>query len=213
MVDSNNIKRKRRSVVWKSFQELDENKAQCQMCLKIVGINGHTNNMLTHLKKDHPKVLAKDKLIKNQSNEEITTSLAMLIFEKSLPISLLEANSFKRFVAALSEDYQIPSRKYFTEIILPEFYTKSQSKLKNILQSANFVSITVDSWTSNALDSYLSVTVHFIDHNTKLQNFLLGILSFPKKHSAFNIQNKLIEVVKLWDVDNKVVSAVHDNGA
>ncbi|XP_046897928.1 zinc finger BED domain-containing protein isoform X1 [Hypomesus transpacificus] len=46
---------RKRSVVWTFFRVLNEKKVHCLLCMEIVVYNGHTTNMLRHMRTKHPK--------------------------------------------------------------------------------------------------------------------------------------------------------------
>ena len=53
------------------------------------------------------------------------------------------------------------------------------------------VALTTDIWTSTA---YMTVTLHYIDPNSVMQAFVLETFSFPERHTAVNIAEKLKEL-------------------
>jgi len=50
------------------------------------------------------------------------------------------------------------------------------------------VYLTIDLWTNRNMASFLSITVHFIDVEWKLRNFVLTADSFLKKPIVGNIE-------------------------
>ena len=47
--------------------------------------------------------------------------------------------------------------------------------------------LTTDIWTGLAMESYLTVTAHYIDKSWELQAFVLETLPFLERHTGVNI--------------------------
>ena len=63
-------------------------------------------------------------------------------------------------MAELEPRYVLPSRRYFSEVLIPEIYAKVKQR---VTESTNHVSLNTDIWTStNCQHSFLSLTAHFI---------------------------------------------------
>lgn len=63
--------------------------------------------------------------------KEIHKAVAEMIAVDNQPISMLENNGFQRLMNTLKPKYQIPSRKYMSEVVIPEVYTK----VKNVIRA------------------------------------------------------------------------------
>ena len=75
-----------------------------------------------------------------------------------MPIFTVEKTGFRNLVNKLNPRYQLPSRKHFTEIEIPNLYESTKTKLHAELQSYDFFACTTDIWTSRTMMSYMSVT-------------------------------------------------------
>jgi hypothetical protein len=70
----------------------------------------------------------------------------------------------------------MPGRKYFTETVIPQMYTKLKTKVINILETFTAVSLTSDIWTySYNNESFISFTSHWISEDFKQQHCTLNI--------------------------------------
>ena len=79
------------------------------------------------------------------------------------PISIVEDIGFICFVNALEPRYAIPSRKYFTEQVIPNIYAGMKVELMKKVHSPGVMaySFTTDVWsTTSAGESLLSLTAH-----------------------------------------------------
>ena len=79
------------------------------------------------------------------------------------PISIVKDQGFVSLLNQQQPHYKIPSRKYFSAMLIPELlYAKCKETVEKILQSQAFVALTCDTWSSHGHDSVISFTAHFI---------------------------------------------------
>ncbi|GBC00150.1 hypothetical protein RclHR1_37640001 [Rhizophagus clarus] len=69
-----------------------------------------------------------------------------------------------------------------------------------------------DIWTSTFNnDAYLGLTIHFIDNDWNLRNFLLDIMSFTTCHTGGNIADAIISTSKEFHIFEKTLALTSDN--
>ena len=73
--------------------------------------------------------------------------------------------------------------------------------------------MTTDGWTSRANESYLSLTVHYIDKEWILQNHLLGTRHCPHPHTGENLAIELADMLKAWNLSVAQLSAATTDNA
>lgn len=95
---------------------------------------------------------------------------------------------------------------------IDQSYNIEKQKLIQTLSTIRYVSLTANIW-SNRHKSYLGVTLHYIDHSFKRVSKLLSYARFKGVHSGLNIASELQAVVHEFELDNKVVAIVTDNGS
>ena len=62
----------------------------------------------------------------------------------------------------------MPSRKYFTDNVLPKITENTDTKLAQLLKGVEFLSLTTDIWsTSLSNESLISMTAHWIGDEFK----------------------------------------------
>ena len=67
-------------------------------------------------------------------------------------------------------------------------------------------------WTSTInREAFLGLTIHYVDSNWKLQNFLLNIIPFTVSHSGANIARKIMRSLEEFNISNKIVALMTDN--
>ena len=66
------------------------------------------------------------------------------------------------------------------------------------------VSLTFDSWTSAIMTTYIAVMVHYIDEQWQLVTELLSFAELPGSHSGENMGTHLFNILKDFDIIDKV---------
>lgn len=153
----------------------------------------------------------------SKKKKELDQKLAMMIAKDFQPLSLVEDDGFREFTKALNPRYEIISRKTLTNSILPKCYEIAKNNLKNLLQKAKAVSLTIDGWTSNANESYLGITCHFFEEISNLTLVLhstaLDVVLIEKDESAHNLSQLIRYCLIDWEIFDKVNHIVTDNAA
>ena len=99
---------------------------------------------------DHPK------------SREINKLIAELIAVDNQPFSIVDDVGFMLLLNRLEPRYKLPSRRYFSETLIPNVFDKLKLLVAELVQAQQYVSCTTDIWSSPAHDSLLSLTAHFI---------------------------------------------------
>ena len=60
--------------------------------------------------------------------------------------------------------------------------------------------MTTDIWTSCHNEAYTGITIHFVNANYQLKNYLLETLEFPETHTGTNIAEELQEKTQELEV-------------
>ena len=91
------------------------------------------------------------------------------------PISIVDHKGFKSLVTTLEPKYQMPSRKYFSETVIPSIARRIRVTIASQLQkSAEYVSFTTDAWSSDVKsDALLGFTAHWVDNDFHRQSAVL----------------------------------------
>lgn len=145
--------------------------------------------MATHMKRHHPcidlsvrqKPIPHSQLrlqdavrVKMSFNSpqalNISRAIGKFIATDLRPLSIVGGACFKPLLSALEPRYQLPSRTFFSDNIIPELYKQTYTEVMGDLKSSEMVSLTTDGWTSRATESCITITAHFIDSSWHLRN-------------------------------------------
>ena len=86
-----------------------------------------------------------------------------MIATDNQPFSVVHDTGFNRLIKTLEPRYVLPSRKYFSESIVPDIKEKINAKLAEMLIGVPYVSLTTDIWSSSsAQESLISLTAHWV---------------------------------------------------
>ena len=140
----------------------------------------------------------------------MTLLLSKIIVKDMLPISFVEGEGFREFMAFVEPEYTVPSRKTVTSR-LEKLYDDGASDLRTQLASANKVSLT-DLWTALTTESYLTITAHYI-HNWEVHSAVLQTKTMSERHTAENLSIVLTNATDQWGLAGKVSACVHDNAS
>ncbi|KAK0131243.1 Zinc finger BED domain-containing protein 1 [Merluccius polli] len=228
-----------RAEVWKYFGfhkgasgDIDRNLVVCRLCMAKVKYSGNTTNLRAHLARHHTEIqlaLPEQQAKRDPSQltlaqvqtqklpatstraTKITQSVVYFICKDMRPYSVVENEGFRSMVQTLEPRYVIPSRQYITDIAVPNLYKEVKT---NVLECLGWLDMRrLDAWTSRATESYVTITVHHITDEWKLESCVLQTRAMYDSHTGENIAALLKEAVAEWQLDTKDPVLVTDNAA
>ncbi len=93
-----------------------------------------------------------------------------------LPIYTVEKPGFQRMLKSFDSQYQLPSRKYFSETAIPKLYNQEKERVVAELSLVKSFAATTDMWSSETGQPFLSYTIQFIDNEWILRTYCLQAL-------------------------------------
>ena len=222
-----------RSPVWDYFEIFGEKKVRCKLCVPpaatTLAYHGGTTSMQSHLSSHHPDKygesskgsgsqckldsFVRPKKCPAERAEEITRRIAEMVARDLRPISIVEGVGFKHLFSYVEPGYRVPSHTHIATVCR-RLYNVQKERLKEEIAGCSHVALTTDIWTSSAVDSYLTVTVHFIDKLWQLCTRVLLTTEMAERHTGRNIADRLTGMADEWGIPHRSISAiVHDNAA
>uniref|UniRef100_A0A1X7VMZ3 HAT C-terminal dimerisation domain-containing protein n=1 Tax=Amphimedon queenslandica TaxID=400682 RepID=A0A1X7VMZ3_AMPQE len=116
----------------------------------------------------------------------VTEELVCLIAEDLLPMSLVTSKRFKSFVHSLDPQYQLPSRKHLSTVLLTKKYCEIRAKVLHLLQNASSINLTMDLWTNRQMRLFVGITGHYISNNWQMESVMLCCDCMTTRHTAEN---------------------------
>ncbi|XP_038591229.1 E3 SUMO-protein ligase ZBED1-like [Micropterus salmoides] len=130
-----------------------------------------------------------------------------------VPIYTVEKTGFINLIKTLDPRYELPSRKYFSEVALPKLYNITREKVSRELGELSFYSATTDMWSSRTMQPYMSLTVHFINNGWDLRSISLQTSYFPDDHTGELVAKGLRDALDCWNLsENRLCCMTTDSG-
>ncbi|KAJ8909930.1 hypothetical protein NQ315_005649 [Exocentrus adspersus] len=143
----------------------------------------------------------------------IDRQLVTMIVKEYHPFRLVEDMEFKKLINILCPSYNLPSRKTISESLIPSLYDQTYEEIKLKIKEGLAVCLTTDAWTSINNDSFVAITVHYINNNWTLSSNLLGCVKYKESHTSDNLSKLLKDSAHEWGIENKITAITTDNAS
>ena len=105
--------------------------------------------------------------------------------------------------------YKCPSRKYFTDTIVPKIYTGMKEEVSKLISGAKHISFTTDMWSSSVnITCLLSLTAHWIDDAFVKVSAVLHAQPVQEAHTGEHIAAQMVNMLQSWEIANDKVHVV-----
>jgi hypothetical protein len=123
-----------------------------------------------------------------------------------------------RLVESLNPRVTVKSKSALTKRMLPLLKRNLKEAMDKLLAKdlpqLGGVAFTSDIWSSRALNSYISLTMHYVDKDWKLRKFLMGCSNFDERHTAVEIGQKLDRMIEAINLpSDSSLTMVTDGGS
>ena len=131
------------------------------------------------------------------------------------PLSVVTDVGFTSLLQTIEPRYKIPSRKYFTDNVLPKIKENIDTKLAQSLKDVEFLSLTTDIWSTNLLnESLISMTAHWIGGEFKRTSAVLHAQKIKGSHTGIAICRILESMLENWKISkSRIHMVVADNAS
>lgn len=204
---------------------------KCYICKKAVTFNKASSSNLTAHAKQHRKLynqfeegksetkrgtIQKQLLARVVPRYDVEKShefLVQWIISDSQAFRVGENPFFQKFLASIHFDYKALKKDAVTKRTM-ELFNVVKLKISDLLanQLQKF-SLTLDIWTSPSQDPFLCVTLHFINLDWILKSQVIAFRYIPGKHSGVSIAVVLEEIVKEYEIKERILTVTMDNAS
>ena len=144
--------------------------------------------------------------------------LTKFVCKLGLPFEVLDNEGAQEFIDEVNSKFTVKTATTFRRQKLPILYEKVkeelQKKFDKDFPELSGVSFTTDIWTSRNNDSYIGLTLHYINSEFELIRFLIACTPFTGRHTgeaiAVNLDSFISELNLKEDVHR---ACVNDNGS
>lgn len=145
--------------------------------------------------------------------EKITMAIAYLIAVACLAYSFVENIGFRHLMNVIAPNYQVPSRKVFSNDRIPKLYQATKAYITEEMKNIEFFGLTTDGWTSSNSHKFIAVTVSFINENWQLVCRTLACRDLNISNTGENIKCLIETILGEFKVEkHQVTAAVSDRG-
>ncbi|XP_049326832.1 zinc finger BED domain-containing protein 4-like [Astyanax mexicanus] len=140
----------------------------------------------------------------------ITAKVMEFIALDDQPFSVVEDIGFRRLVEHLEPRYTIPSRRYFSDVALPELHSLVETRVHKLINdNVTGISLTTDIWTSDVSPvSILSLTAQWIDNNFELQKAVLHAKECSGSHTSSALSMAFENMFETWKISKENIHVV-----
>ncbi|KAJ8873163.1 hypothetical protein PR048_026780 [Dryococelus australis] len=180
---------------------------------------GQTTSLIRHLENKYPAKHAPWKNeVKERHSKTSLTSTAGCNLPKQVLMNMFVHSSgnhqysivcepeFKQFINLAIPEYDLPGRNYFASTLIPSLYMNTKNQMTEVIkvdintQSLASLCLTSDIWTSDANESFISVTLLYVNQDFTLRKFLLLNSYFRGSHDSVKIKEKIKSLMKEYDL-------------
>jgi len=136
-----------------------------------------------------PKKLSVD------AKKKLDQTLLKLFVNDFQPFKVVEDSGFKQFVKLLNPNYELPNRHTISKELIPAMYEKCLGEMKSLISKVESACLTTDCWTSRNNESFMTITIHFIDTEFELKSILLECSSFNLNHTGHNLAQEIKRIL------------------
>ena len=134
------------------------------------------------------------------------------------PVATVNDPGFIRMLKIFEPRYIIPDRTTFSRHYLPHLYEKEKEKVLQQMKAGHghgleWYAVTTDGWSSQANNSYVSITLHYINNEWDMKCFLLETGEIVEEHTAINLANYLEEGLARWNLSIAQISVIVTDNA
>lgn len=153
--------------------------------------------------------------INDDRSQRVHKRIGEMLAVDCQPLSMVEDVGFKRVLQILEPRYKCPSRKFFTDTIIPKIYTGMKEEVSKLIDEAKHISFTTDIWSSSVnTTSLLSLTAHWIDDAFVKISAVLHAQPVQEAHTGEHIAAQIENMLQNWKIArDKVHVVVSDNAS
>ena len=131
------------------------------------------------------------------------------------PFSIVDDGGFVSLLKVLEPRYNIPSRKYFTDTVIPKICDDVKCTVVKEIANASHISLTTDIWSTDLNScSLLSLTAHWLTPQFERKSAMLHAQPFDGSHTGEAICTSINQMLQLWELSkDRIHLLIRDNAA
>ena len=153
--------------------------------------------------------------INDPKAERIHDKIAEMMALDYQPLSVVTDVGFTSLLQTIKPRYKMPSRKYFTDDVLPKIKESIDAKLAQLLKDVEFLSLTTDIWSTGlSNESLISMTAYWIGNEFKCTSAVLHAQKIEGSHTGVAICQALESMLENWKISKSRTTkkVIHTHG-
>uniref|UniRef100_A0A914H9A0 HAT C-terminal dimerisation domain-containing protein n=1 Tax=Globodera rostochiensis TaxID=31243 RepID=A0A914H9A0_GLORO len=139
-------------------------------------------------------------------------ALCGLICTAGLPFQFVEEPGFHNLCKIISPRYKPKGRKFFSRELLPKQFDRAFEKVKRQIANSEFISLSIDAWSSGTTHSVLGVIAHFLSPEFDPKFLVLAAKPIKGAHTGQELSNLIAKVLSDYEIGaNKVHLILRDD--
>ena len=195
-----------------AFQEEQDGTKICIHCGKHFAVKSSPTTLKYHMT-NACRVLVHHSEKPVFTAQRADVLLCNMIAEDCLPLRFTENPNLRAYSDYLRPGYKPPCRITLTKKVLPKVKAALEKTMKAKLNTIDFVSISFDGWTSDAVQNYIALLCHGITPNWILETFLLDVVPVNEAETAAHVAKMVRRVLKEWGIPLEAVVTAATDGA
>ena len=194
-----------------AFKEERDGRKTCIHCGKHFAAKSGPTTLKYHVTKSC-RVLVHRTQKPIFTTERANVLLCNIIAEDCLPLRFTENPNLRACSEHLRPGYNPPCRTTLTKKVLPKIKAALKKTMQAKLDTIDFVSISFNGWTSDALQNYIAVLCHGITPppDRTLETFLLDVVPVNESETAVYVAKMVKRVLKEWGIPLEAVVTAAD---
>ena len=143
----------------------------------------------------------------------VTDAVVNFVADDLIPLSVVDSKRFKSLLSTLDPQYQLPSRKQLSTVLLKKKYDTLKSSVLQKLKKTDTINLTIDLWSNRQMQSYLGITGHYISDDWNLESVMLACNRVTGRHTGDNIMMWYEEIISDFGVREKVKHIITDSAS
>ncbi|CAG5124419.1 unnamed protein product [Candidula unifasciata] len=167
----------------------------------LLSNNNNNNNTSTSPNLRKPYTTEKVK-------QTMMRSLLKMITVDLLPPSIVSGKGFREFVRTLDSRFDLPSKKMITRSLLPELAEETKHKIKLDVVIASYFALTVESWDYHEVQTFMTVSAHFIKESWEMCSIVLETLDCTEEKTETNVATSFKRITDEWGISDRIIALI-----
>ncbi|CAF1489878.1 unnamed protein product [Adineta steineri] len=209
-----------KSEVWDYATKMPNGKAKCNKCKKDYSCKDHnTSSLRRHLnqclntsKFSSNENKTSTKKIDNERKKKLNELVYQCVIQDGRNFGDLRKPGMIRLLNEIVPGYTPPTHRT-VQRQLTRYYYDHTKMLVTELKTINALAVTTDLWSDKNLNSYMCLTGHYMNANSKLDSKVLSFTVFEERHTGEQISYTIKKELKRLQVYDKTNTITCDGAS